>query len=102
MVINIRCFEGHGYTSNVTNLFPHPAIAMVLQFVMRGWKKTKEDYIQDGLPDDLRSLLQYLDAVETVKHASIEEGQKVAALIEEYKLVREHVPTWLLKSKEVK
>ena len=91
----------HHQQLNIVFLSICSAIALVLKYVMRGWKKTKEDYVEDGLPDELKWLLKYLDVIETVKHASIEEGQKVAALIEEYKLVREHVPTWLLKSKEV-
>ena len=44
-------------------------------------------------------ILGYLEAVEMLKQTRDE--QQAARLIEQHKFVWEHVPTWLLNSKEV-
>ena len=45
-------------------------------------------------------ILGYLEAVETLKQTRDE--QQAARLIELHKFAWEHVPTWLLNSKEVR
>ena len=62
-----------------------------------------KDFILEGgetRGKELESVLKYLEAVETVK--SSKDEHQVASLVEAYKLVHEHVPTWLMKSKEVR
>lgn len=53
------------------------------------------DAVKEGLPaektDDLREVLEYLDAMESIKTSSDENA--IAAVIEQHHLSREHVPT---------
>lgn len=53
----------------------------------------------DNASDCVKEVFQYFQAVETVKKSQDE--QEVARLVEQYRLMREHVPTWMMKSKEV-
>ena len=66
-----------------------------------GWTKTQKEYSTDNDSKELEQIIKYIEAVEKAKHADKEECLMVAALVKEHKLVWEHVPTWLLKSKEV-
>jgi len=49
--------------------------------------------------DCVKEVFDYLQAVETVKKSRDE--HQVAGFVENYRLMREHVPTWMMKSKEV-
>jgi len=53
----------------------------------------------DKADDCVKEVFNYLQAVETVKKSQDE--HEVARLVEQYRLMREHVPTWMMKSKEV-
>lgn len=72
---------------------------MVTKYVMKGWKEVQEAYKDNKLSVETEKLLKYLEAVERVKHTKDE--LEVIHLIEEYSLVREHLLTSHLKSKEV-
>ncbi|XP_033007288.1 60 kDa SS-A/Ro ribonucleoprotein [Lacerta agilis] len=74
-------------------------LAVVTKYVMKGWKEVQEAYKDSKLSPDTEKLLKYLEAVERVKHTKDE--LEVIHLIEEYSLVREHLLTNHLKSKEV-
>lgn len=66
---------------------------------MKGWKEVQETYKDNKLSAETEKLLKYLEAVEKVKHTKDE--LEVIHLIEEYNLVREHLLTNHLKSKDV-
>lgn len=66
---------------------------------MKGWKEVQEAYKDSKLSPETEKLIKYLEAVERVKHTKDE--LEVIHLIEEYSLVREHLLTNHLKSKEV-
>lgn len=73
-------------------------IAAILMYVTKGFAKVKEKYKKED-SDDMKSVLEFLEGVHTVKH---ERDEQVAArLIEKYRLCREHVPTWHSKSQDV-
>ncbi|XP_019357566.1 PREDICTED: 60 kDa SS-A/Ro ribonucleoprotein [Gavialis gangeticus] len=74
-------------------------IAVVTKYITKGWKEVQEAYKEKALSAETEKLLKYLEAVERVKHTKDE--LEVIHLIEEYSLVREHLPTNHLKSKEV-
>ncbi|XP_051867032.1 60 kDa SS-A/Ro ribonucleoprotein isoform X2 [Pristis pectinata] len=66
---------------------------------MKGWKEVEEAYKDKENSDGIQQLLKYFEALERVKMTQDE--QEVAQLIEEYRLVREHLLTNHLKSREV-
>lgn len=74
------------------------ATSVVLRYTVHGLTKAKEMY-KDKEEAGLQELLEYFEAVETLKQTKDE--QLAARLIEQHKFVWEHVPTWLLNSKEV-
>lgn len=69
----------------------------MLRYTVHGLTKAKEMYKDE---EDLQEILKYLEAVETLKQ--MKDEQQAARLIEQHKFVWEHVPTWLLNSKEVR
>ncbi|KAG2461255.1 60 kDa SS-A/Ro ribonucleoprotein [Polypterus senegalus] len=74
-------------------------IALVTKYITKGWKNVQAVYNDKENEDDIRKILEYLEAVEKVKHTTNE--VEVIHLVEEYKLVREHLLTNHLKFKEV-
>ncbi|XP_009988204.1 PREDICTED: 60 kDa SS-A/Ro ribonucleoprotein [Tauraco erythrolophus] len=74
-------------------------IAIVTKYITKGWKDVQEAYKDKAVSADIEELLKYLEAVEKVKRTKDE--LEVTHLIEEYGLVREHLLTNHLKSKEV-
>uniref|UniRef100_A0A5F8H8G8 RNA-binding protein RO60 n=1 Tax=Monodelphis domestica TaxID=13616 RepID=A0A5F8H8G8_MONDO len=74
-------------------------LAIVTKYITKGWKEVQEAYKDKAVSPETEKLLKYLEAVERVKHTKDE--LEVIHLIEEHKLVREHLLTNHLKSKEV-
>ncbi|KAM9130440.1 RNA-binding protein RO60 [Pangshura tecta] len=74
-------------------------LAVVTKYITKGWKEVQEAYRDKEISSETEKLLKYLEAVEKVKRTKDE--LEVIHLIEEYKLVREHLQTNHLKSKEV-
>ncbi|XP_006026562.2 60 kDa SS-A/Ro ribonucleoprotein [Alligator sinensis] len=74
-------------------------IAVLTKYITKGWKEVQDAYKEKALSVETEKLLKYLEAVEKVKRTKDE--LEVIHLIEEYSLVREHLPTNHLKSKEV-
>ena len=73
----------------------------MLKYAAKGYRKVAEDSSKGSdLSDDIEKILEYLEAVHTLKHTHDE--TEAANLIQKHKLVQEHVPTWLQKSKEVR
>ena len=81
----------------------------MLKYIVKGLSAAQEKHAASGAGDggsgegpteDLPALLKYLEAVHTVKHS--QDDQQVARLIEQFSLVREHVPTGLHNSAEVR
>ena len=70
---------------------------LVLKYVINGIKASCHEQRQDD--ETLAPLIAYLEAVETVKHAS--DSQLVARLVKQHKLFPQHIPTWMNNSKEV-
>jgi len=73
----------------------------VLKYVTGGMASVDKylEELGDNADDCVREVFDYLQAVEAVKRSRDE--QEVARLVEKYRLMREHVPTWMMKSKEV-
>ncbi|XP_026511530.1 60 kDa SS-A/Ro ribonucleoprotein-like [Terrapene carolina triunguis] len=74
-------------------------LAVVTKYITKGWKEVQEAYKDKEFSSETEKLLKYLEAVEKVKRTKDE--LEVIHLIEEYRLVREHLQTNHLKSKEV-
>ncbi|NWW92808.1 RO60 protein, partial [Rhynochetos jubatus] len=74
-------------------------IAIVTKYITKGWKDVQVAYKDKEVSAETEKLLKYLEAVEKVKHTKDE--LEVTHLIEEYGLVKEHLLTNHLKSKEV-
>uniref|UniRef100_UPI00398E8A67 RNA-binding protein RO60 isoform X2 n=1 Tax=Pristiophorus japonicus TaxID=55135 RepID=UPI00398E8A67 len=74
-------------------------LTLVTKYIMKGWKEVEEAYKGKENSDGIQRLLKYFEALERVKMTRDE--QEVAQLIEEYRLVREHLLTNHLKSQEV-
>lgn len=74
-------------------------LAIVTKYITKGWKEVHEMYKEKALSVETEKLLKYLEAVEKVKRTKDE--LEVIHLIEEHRLVREHLLTNHLKSKEV-
>lgn len=74
-------------------------VAIVTKYITKGWKDVQEAYKDKAVSAETEKLLKYLEAVDRVKHTKDE--LEVIHLIEEYGLVREHLLTNHLKSKEV-
>ena len=75
-------------------------LAIVTKYITKGWKEVHEMYKEKALSVEAEKLLKYLEAVEKVKRTKDE--LEVIHLIEEHRLVREHLLTNHLKSKEVR
>ncbi|ERE73062.1 SS-A/Ro ribonucleoprotein [Cricetulus griseus] len=73
-------------------------LAVVTKYITKGWKEVHELYREKALSVETEKLLKYLEAVEKVKRTKDE--LEVIHLIEEHQLVREHLLTNHLKSKE--
>lgn len=69
------------------------------KYITKGWKEVQELYKDKALSVETEKLLKYLEAVEKVKRTKDE--LEVIHLIEEHRLVREHLLTSHLKSREV-
>lgn len=74
-----------------------PDLGFIIKVVCKGLKAAKEEFKDPS--DDMKKLIEYFDAVESVKHNS--DGFAVAMVIEEKNLSKEHVPAVMLSSKEV-
>lgn len=76
-------------------------VELVLRYVTKGMDGVKAKMEDDKLSfsDDAKSVYEFLKVIEQVK--SCHDEHTVARLVEEHKLMHEHVPTWLMKSKEV-
>ena len=75
-------------------------LAIVTKYITKGWKEVHEMYKEKALSVEAEKLLKYLEAVEKVKRTKDE--LEVIHLIEEHRLVREHLLTNHLKSREVR
>lgn len=80
-----------------------PGVAVVLRYLARGLpaaaKMVEEKEAEGGSIEEAREALAYLQAVHEVRHTKDE--QVAARLLEEHQLALEHVPSHLLRSKEV-
>nr|XP_006129201.1 60 kDa SS-A/Ro ribonucleoprotein isoform X1 [Pelodiscus sinensis]XP_006129202.1 60 kDa SS-A/Ro ribonucleoprotein isoform X1 [Pelodiscus sinensis]XP_006129203.1 60 kDa SS-A/Ro ribonucleoprotein isoform X1 [Pelodiscus sinensis]XP_025043566.1 60 kDa SS-A/Ro ribonucleoprotein isoform X1 [Pelodiscus sinensis] len=74
-------------------------LVIITKYITKGWKEVQEAYKDKELSSETENLLKYLEAVEKAKHTKDE--LEVIHLIKEYRLVREHLQTNHLKSKEV-
>ncbi|XP_069087725.1 RNA-binding protein RO60 isoform X2 [Pleurodeles waltl] len=74
-------------------------LALVIKYVTKGWKDVQEVYKDQEPSVEMEKVYKYLEAIERVKHAK--DDLEVICLIEEHRLVREHLLTDHLKSKEV-
>jgi len=76
-------------------------VNIVLKYAAGGMASVDKymEELGDNADDCVRDVFEYLQAVETAKKSHDE--QEVARLVEKYRLMREHIPTWMMKSKEV-
>lgn len=76
---------------------------LLFKYALKGLAECKNsfnpDCLAEGLQDEARFILEYLEAVETVRHSQSEE--EVARLISQHSLLQEHVPMWMKHSKLV-
>jgi len=73
----------------------------VLKYATSGMASVDKfvEELGDEADECVKEVFKYFLAVETVKKSQDE--HEVARIVEEYRLMREHVPTWMMKSKEV-
>jgi 60 kDa SS-A/Ro ribonucleoprotein len=97
-----RCHWSHTDLLRLAHVRPaNKGVELVLKYVTKGMEAVTK-YMEEGddkKPEELTQVYEYLKAVETVKKSHDE--HVVARLVEEHRLMREHVPTWMMKSKEV-
>ncbi|XP_066293581.1 RNA-binding protein RO60-like [Branchiostoma lanceolatum] len=74
-------------------------VAVVIRYIVKGFESAEKEFDKEDASDDVKNVLTFLRAVEDVKNMR-DEGS-VAGLVEQHKLAKEHIPTQLLKSKEV-
>ncbi|KAI8518517.1 60 kDa SS-A/Ro ribonucleoprotein [Branchiostoma belcheri] len=74
-------------------------VAVVIRYIVKGFESAEKEFDKEDAPDDVKNVLTFLRAVEDVKNMRDESA--VAGLVEQHRLAREHIPTQLLKSKEV-
>lgn len=74
------------------------SIGFIVKYVVKGLAAVEVEAKTAGVSHDITKIYEYLNVVEKAKTMSEDE---MAAAIREHGLVREHVPTNLLKSKEV-
>ena len=83
---------------NILKQFVLAGVALVLKYLAKGIEGAKNLVVDDS-SGDVREILDYLQAVDAVKHSS--DDQHIARLVEQHHLTREHVPTPMLQSVEV-
>jgi len=73
----------------------------VLKYATSGMASVEKfmEELGDKASDCVKEVYDYVQAVETVKKSKDE--HEVARLVERHHLMWEHVPTWMMKSKEV-
>lgn len=76
----------------------HPGTQFVIKYVIKGFDAVKEDAATPGVSQDVTSVYTFLKGVEDAKTMS--EDQLVQA-IKDHGLVREHIPTEHLNSKQI-
>lgn len=75
-------------------------VGAVVKYIIKGIDVAKEYYIKPDVEDEkLKKLFTFLQATEDIK--SKKEVDEVVSMIEQYQLVREHIPTNLLNEKLV-
>ena len=76
-------------------------VNIVLKYATSGMASVDKfvEELGDEADECVKEVFKYFLAVETVKKSQDE--HEVARIVEEYRLMREHVPTWMMKSKEV-
>ncbi|XP_067144663.1 RNA-binding protein RO60 [Centruroides vittatus] len=75
------------------------ASAAVIKYVVKGIESTQKEFGVDGASSEVQEIMTYLKAVHELKHTTDE--HVAARLIETHDLSFEHIPTPLLKSKEI-
>ncbi|MEE6496264.1 hypothetical protein FKM82_002279 [Ascaphus truei] len=74
-------------------------VTVVTMYISKGWKDVQEAYKEKEVSEEIEKVLKYLEATERIKRTK--DDLEVIHLIEEYRLVREHLLTSHLKSKEI-
>ncbi|XP_070532315.1 RNA-binding protein RO60-like [Ptychodera flava] len=74
-------------------------IALVFKYIVKGLDAVKEEFKIEDSPDDVKVAMTFLEAVEDMKNTGDE--VRAVTLIEEHGLVREHIPTNRLKSRNI-
>jgi len=76
-------------------------VNIVLKYAASGMASVDKfmEELGENADSCVQEVFEYFQAVETVKKSQDE--HEVAVLVEKYRLVREHVPTWMMNSKEV-
>ena len=73
-------------------------IKMILKYIVTNMESANFEYTFNKSEDDVKV---FLEGVEAAKKCTKEDIDKLHGLIEKHELVREHVPTELLASKEI-
>ena len=83
-------------------------LRVMMKYVVQGWKEVREVYFRPGTDvphmnteEGTNKVLQFLRVVENVKGMTAEHESEVVEFINNYNLVREHIPTQCLNSFEV-
>lgn len=74
---------------------------LLFKYALKGLAECRNsfnpDCMAEGLRDEARLILEYLEAVETVRHSHSE--QDIAQLVSQHSLLQEHIPMWMKHSK---
>ena len=81
----------------------NPAIQCVLKYAVKGFQEMLAAFPDsDQNSEELDSVLTFLKSVEEMKGLTMNDEDRVAELIENHGLVREHIPTVCLGSRKVR
>lgn len=75
------------------------SIGFIVKYVVKGLDAVKEEAVKAGVSHEITKIFDFLSTVEKAKTMTEDE---MAVAIREHGLVREHVPSNLLKSQEVR
>ncbi len=94
----------NGWTHKDVLRLAHPKpvshrVGAVIRYVVKGLEMAKKDYLNEDTDKRVKKIFVFLEAVEQARTST--DQQTVMHLIERHGLVREHIPTNMLKSQHI-
>ena len=74
-------------------------VAAVVKYIIKGIDVAKDNFIKPDVDPSMEKMFAFLQATEDIKKKK--DADEIVTMIQEYGLVREHIPTDMLKNKQV-